>query len=155
MLPCELLVAWNLSLSNLIERLLGVHSILHGKLPVEAVWSQWKSGNNTNIYQIQGDKTEIASRQYQIHQEGCNSVLNSASFVQFCDLSGSLGIIRVISHPLRWKFLDSILKVRVSINSVLKGLFPLGNFSNKYYVVFASMWDASLYQVTYIQIKKA
>ena len=60
---------------------------------------------------------------------GYSAVSNSASFVQFCVRSETQEPDR-ISHLLRRELIESISKARVSVTSVLKGLFPLGFFSN-------------------------
>ena len=84
-----------------------------GKFPVEPVWTQWRVGKNKNIY------IDI----------GYSAVSNSASFIQCCDRSKIMESDRILS-PLRREFLDSLSNLRVSVDSVLKGLFPLDFFSN-------------------------
>ena len=56
---------------------------------------------------------------------GYSAVSNSASFVQCCDRSKIKEPYRILS-PLRRELLDSLTNLGVSVDSVLKGLFPLG-----------------------------
>jgi len=89
--------------------------VLHGKIPSGTRLDSVESWKNKNMYM----------------DIGYSAVSNSASFVQCCDRSKNKESYRILS-PLRRELLDSLSNLRVSVDNVLKGLFPLGFFSNSF-----------------------